>query len=421
MSFAIMRIAKIKATNIGGVDKHNERKNKNYSNEDINTELTHLNYNLIECSSYKQAINKQLEERYTSSRSIRKDAVLGVEVIFTSDKEFFDKLTPEQERLYFEKSLEFLKEFAGEKNVVSAVVHKDEKTPHLHCLFTPITKDGRLHFKSFVDGKFEMQKLQDKYYNHISQYFDLERGKSSEETKRKHLSVAEYKLETAINERELELEKVSKNTEEIKTKNSDLENQKNQLENEQNNINKILQDLEEEIQKKEKLKEKLKLEYETFLKLEDIKNNVMEKKGLFDKEVKISMSKDEYNSLMNYAINGENFHKKANEMIGKYNSLVELLKTLKDDRDLLSVNLNNEKVLSSSLADENRNLEIKVKNNETSLVNLTKKYDEQTKYISKLEKALPEEKIKEIKNEIENEKNPWHKMRTRNRGFDITD
>ena len=428
MSFAIMRIAKIKATNIGGVDKHNERKNKNYSNEDINTELTHLNYSLIECESYKQAINKQLEERYTSSRSIRKDAVLGVEVIFTSDKDFFDKLTPEQEQLYFEKSLEFLKDFAGEKNIISAVVHKDEKTPHMHCVFTPITDDGRLHFKSFVDGKFEMSKLQDKYYDYISKDFDLERGKSSEETKRKHLSVTEYKLETAINERELELERVNKNTEEIKSKNSDLENQKNELENQQNNINQALKDLEEfskkmekEKKEKEKLKENLKLENEKFLKLEDIKNNVLEKKGLFDKEVKITMSKDEYNSLLTYAIKGEEFHQKANEMIKKYNSVVKLVKSLKDNNELLSVNLNNEKVLSDSLKDENRELEYKIKNLESSKEKNLKNSLEKDNYIEKLEQALPKEKIKEIKQEIENEKNPWHKMRTHSRGFDITD
>lgn len=435
MSYAIMRIAKVKAPNIGGVDKHNERKNKNYSNEDINTELTHLNYSLIECESYKSAINEQIKERYTSSRSIRKDAVVGVEVLFTSDKEFFDKLTPEQERLYFEKSLEFLKDFAGEKNVISAVVHKDEKTPHLHCLFTPITNDGRLHFKSFVDGKFEMQKLQDRYYNHISQYFDLERGKSAEQTKRKHLSVAEYKLETAINERELELERVSKNTEEIKSKNSDLETQKNELETQQNNINQALKDLEEfskslekkkqEKEKEEKrnqeLKEKLTLENEKFLKIEDIKNSVVEKKGFLDKEVKVTLSKNEYDSLMTYAVNGEKFNNKKNEMITKFNNLVDKYNSLIKKNELLSVNLNNEKLLSSSLADENRDLENKLKiSNSKNKKEFEKSMDREI-YIEKLEKALPKEKVKEIKQEIENEKNSWSKTISRNKGFDITD
>lgn len=422
MSFAIMRIAKIKAGSIGGTDKHNERKNKNYSNEDINLELSHLNYNLIECKSYKSAIDKQLEERYTASRSIRKDAVLGVEVIFTSDNEFFKKLTPEQERLYFEKSLEFLKDFAGEKNVISAVVHKDEKTPHLHCVFTPITDDGRLHFKSFINGKFELSKLQDKYYDYISKDFNLERGKSAEQTKRKHLSVAEYKLETAINERELELEKVNKNTEIIKSKNLDLETQKTQLENEQNNINQSLKDLEEfnkkldnEKKEKERLKEKLSLEQKKFLKIEDIKNNVEERKPSFlNKEHKVILKKEDYDSLLQYALEGEKFYK---EKIKKEKELTNLNKSytdLKESYSVLSVNYNNLKISESSLGSENITLGYDLKIANMNLERKDKKLKENEIYIDKLEKALPSEKVTEIKNEIARES--WNLKITKSLG-----
>ena len=115
MSYCIMRLEKRKANNIIGMQIHNDRMTENHANEDIKKELSYLNYNLIECPSYKKKINDELAKRYKVNKSLRKDANLCVEVIFTSDKDFFDKLTPEQERLYFEKSLEFLKEFAGEK------------------------------------------------------------------------------------------------------------------------------------------------------------------------------------------------------------------------------------------------------------------------------------------------------------------
>ena len=187
MSYAIMRIEKRNASNISGMCSHNERKTENHSNTDIDIERTKDNYSLIKCDNYKQAINKQIKERYTSERNIRKDAVLAVEVLFTSDKEFFDKLSDEEEKKYFEKSLEFLKNKFGEKNVISAVVHKDETTPHLHAVFTPITDDGRLHFKSFIDGKNDLIKLQDDYYNFMSKDFDLERGKSATETQAKNI------------------------------------------------------------------------------------------------------------------------------------------------------------------------------------------------------------------------------------------
>jgi hypothetical protein len=77
---------------------------------------------------------------------LQKDAVLCAEVVFTSDKEFFDKLTPEQEKKYFEKSIEFLKEQFGEKNVIFATVHKDETTPHLHAGVIPLLLNDFFQF-----------------------------------------------------------------------------------------------------------------------------------------------------------------------------------------------------------------------------------------------------------------------------------
>lgn len=109
MSYAIMRLEKRNSKNIVGMFRHNERKTENHSNVDINKELSHLNYQLIDCESYSEKINREIEERYKVNKSIRKDAVLCVEVLFTSDKEFFDKLTPEEERKYFEKNENILK------------------------------------------------------------------------------------------------------------------------------------------------------------------------------------------------------------------------------------------------------------------------------------------------------------------------
>ena len=222
MSYCIMRLEKRKANNITGMQIHNDRATENHSNEDINKELSHLNYDLIECPSYKKKINEELEKRYKVNKSLRKDATLGVEVIFTSDKDFFDKLTPEQERLYFEKSLEFLKEFAGEKNVISATVHKDETTPHLHAVFMPLTDDGRLNYKDFINTKYDLINLQDKYHEKMREYFpELERGKSSKETKKKHLSVEDFKLKQL----EKDLEKLQKEKKETEIQIQNVEKQ----------------------------------------------------------------------------------------------------------------------------------------------------------------------------------------------------
>ena len=265
MSYCIMRLEKRKANNITGMQIHNDRATENHSNEDINKELSHLNYDLIECPSYKKKINEELEKRYKVNKSLRKDATLGVEVIFTSDKDFFDKLTPEQERLYFDKSLEFLKEFAGEKNVISATVHKDETTPHLHAVFMPLTDDGRLNYKDFINTKYDLINLQDRYHEKMREYFpELERGKASKETKKKHLSVEQFKL----NQLEKNLEK--------------LQNEKKETEIQIQNVEKQIKD---------------------FYTVKTIVENIEERKAMFSDSYKLK--KDELTELTALATTSE--------------------------------------------------------------------------------------------------------------------
>ena len=285
MSYAIMRLEKRNSKNIVGMFRHNERKTENHSNVDINKELSHLNYQLIDCESYSEKINREIEERYKVNKSIRKDAVLCVEVLFTSDKEFFDKLTPEEERKYFEKSVEFLKEQFGEKNVVFATVHKDETTPHLHAGFIPMTDDGRLNYKNFVNGREGLIKLQNEYFKKMVEIFpELERGKNAEETRAKHITSQEYKIqqkETILKEKE---KTVMVKIEELEKNSIELEEKKNKI---------------------KKLKEKLDVEEEKFYRIDDILNHVKESRNFLTNKVTVSMDKTLYKSLLKYAREGE--------------------------------------------------------------------------------------------------------------------
>ena len=62
-----------------------------------------------------------------------------VEVLIGGTPSFFKDKTQEQIREYFEHALEFLKQKQRAKTFVSAVVHLDEKTPHMHVTFVPLT------------------------------------------------------------------------------------------------------------------------------------------------------------------------------------------------------------------------------------------------------------------------------------------
>lgn len=366
-----MRIEKRNSSNIGGMFCHNERKTENHSNEDINKDLSHLNYQLIECDSYKQKINQEIKDRYKVNKSIRKDAVLCAEVLFTSDKEFFDKLTPERERKYFEKSIEFLKEEFGEKNVVFATVHKDETTPHLHAGIVPITDDGRLSYKSYVNTKYDLVRLQDKYYEKMSLEFpELERGRSSQETNAKHLELEEYKLQ----QEKLRLEEQQKF----------LQEQELSMQMQERNIRQLQEELEKERKKIRELKEKLNFENEKYYKLDEIVSSSVESKKIFSSKTTVKLDKELYNSLLKYASEGEKLVKKFNdyeEKLSEYELNLRNSKKIFDEknRDVL------EKV--SRLEKEKSELQNEV----TRLRNVVSQKNNEISRLEKLEKWLPNE------------------------------
>ena len=200
MSYAIMRAQKLKSHQIHFSQNHNERNHRSYSNNDINLEKTKDNYHLIESKNFSRDTEHIIQKNYKGTKAIRKDAVKNIELIFTSDKDFFDKLTPEDERKFFEKSLEFTQEYFGEKNVFSAIIHKDETTPHMHVNLVPITKNGKLSAKEVIGNRKDLEQMQDKYFEKISKTFpELERGKKKEITNKLHKSLEEFKKETAEN------------------------------------------------------------------------------------------------------------------------------------------------------------------------------------------------------------------------------
>jgi hypothetical protein len=196
MSYAILHMQKLKQPAIKGIQIHNQREKESQTNADIRNELSHLNYDLVNPKSidYNEKVNKMIEEGVTTGKAIRKDAVKVASFLVTSDSEYFQNLSEREERRFFESAYEFFADEYGEKNIAYAMVHKDEKTPHMHVGFVPITEDGRLSAKDFFGKKQQLAKLQDKFHDHmVREGFDLERGVS---TDRKHVESTKYKALT---------------------------------------------------------------------------------------------------------------------------------------------------------------------------------------------------------------------------------
>ena len=205
MSYMVARMQKMKAVNLGGAYRHNERIFENHSNKDIDTSRSHLNYELTERDrelSYKSQIEDYINENKVSERAIRKDAVLCDEWIITSDKAFFEKLDQEKTRDFFETAKNYFAENYGEENIAYASVHLDESTPHMHMGVVPF-QDGKLSSKAMFD-KEELKKIQEDLPKYMNEHgFELERGELNSEAK--HKTVAEFKQEMAGKEIEKQL------------------------------------------------------------------------------------------------------------------------------------------------------------------------------------------------------------------------
>ena len=115
-------------------------------------------------------------------------------LIVSSDSAFFEKLPPEETRRFFQESKSFLTEFVGKENVVSAMVHLDEKTPHMHFLHVPVTQDRRLNANKIYTRE-SLKKLQTELPRHLqSKGFDVRRGVEQEPgAAKKHLDTREFK------------------------------------------------------------------------------------------------------------------------------------------------------------------------------------------------------------------------------------
>ena len=206
MSYAIIRNEKYKRENLKGIYRHNERKNKNYSNKNINQELSYLNYSLKDCKHSYEKEFELIREKYNLKGQIKTVSNIVCEYIITSDKEFFNSIGEEETKRYFETAYKFVCGYKnlGEQYILSAKVHMDEETPHLHLVFIPVvhTQDkkgnniDKIACSEFWKEKDSYRQLQDAFYNYIkANNFNLERGK---EDGRVHLSVEEYKKITGF-------------------------------------------------------------------------------------------------------------------------------------------------------------------------------------------------------------------------------
>ena len=197
--YAILRFAKYKGPEIGHIESHNERTKEKYaSNPDIDTTRSHLNFHLVTPErKYRAESEKQIAEAGCRTRS---DSVRVVEALVTASPELFKGKKKSEVKAYFTEALDFIQKHQSKDTIISAVVHMDEKTPHMHLCFVPLTEDKRLSAKEIVGNKKKLTWWQDEFWKHmVKKYPDLERGESASETGRTYIPPRLFKEAVHLN------------------------------------------------------------------------------------------------------------------------------------------------------------------------------------------------------------------------------
>lgn len=255
--FCIMRTEKRKRTDLGGIQRENTRTATEYNNK-VAPGMDIFNVTLKESSNWLQDINKEIQAAGAKTRA---NSVLALDTLYTASPEFFQGKTNEENDRFFRDCLKFHENHFG--HIISAVVHYDETTPHLHVISVPLTKDGRLSARDVIGNKSKMSKTQDSFFEQVGRGYGLERGIHMDgQEKKQHISAQEHELheikqQIAREQEKLEAIEHSEETartraQEFKQKTAELQKQIEQLQEERNNQHKSLLKLTEAKHKAQK-------------------------------------------------------------------------------------------------------------------------------------------------------------------------
>jgi len=181
MGFAVFHIEKI-TTGASSLGAHIDRslgQEYTYKNADPEKlrENVHLTCGKFNTMKLNEAIDLRIKTTYTGTKAIRKDAVKGMSIVLTGSHDQMKNIFSNENsrNAWLNENIKFIKEEFGGENVVRFTLHMDEKTPHVHAVVVPLTKDGRLSAKEVMGDKTAMSERQTRYADKMKP-FGLERG-----------------------------------------------------------------------------------------------------------------------------------------------------------------------------------------------------------------------------------------------------
>lgn len=201
--FCVMNIQKRQKNDITGIQKEATRTATEYNNR-VQPGMDFLNVNLIQSNNWMQDIQDEINRAGAKTRS---NSVIALDAIYTASGDFFKDKSTEECNQYFRDCLQFHQRKFG--HVVSAVIHYDETTPHLHILSVPLTQDGRLSAREIVGNRANLSRMQTEFFEQVVKGYGLERGVQMDgQEKKKHITAQEWQLRQVKQEKAAELEEL---------------------------------------------------------------------------------------------------------------------------------------------------------------------------------------------------------------------
>ena len=217
--FAIHRVEKRKKSAVFGLQieanrtKDDHEKGRNFDKSDIDWERTKLNqfFKGLHCENWSEGISQELKKAGIT-KAPKSNAVVLLDGLYTASPEWFEGKSKAEIIDFFKDCLKFHIQHYGKP--LNAVIHWDEKSPHLAVASVPIIEaeqGAKLCAKEIMGGRADYRARQDQFFEQVAKSRGFERGERSDpKHKKKHLSVQDYKKqqnEAQISAQERVLEK----------------------------------------------------------------------------------------------------------------------------------------------------------------------------------------------------------------------
>lgn len=406
-NYSVARVETYTRTSVVKAERHNERKNKSYSNMNVDLTQTSKNVHYKKCkNTYNEKLKEMIDDGEISLRGLKDNAKVFDEIIFDINSDYFEENGGyEFAKVFYEKAFHFAEREMGTDNIISAVMHADELNTalsekygkpiyhyHLHVIAIPVVekeikwskrcKDKSLigttkeiinqvsHSKKWKseqltdnfgnpvydeNGKAKLVKsyslLQDRFFQYMSDsgyrgFIRCIKGSTKE-----HLSDLEFKIKKET----VKLEKITNSVDE---KQSNFDNYMQ--------YDKKVEDI-SNLGKPKKFSKKIELEpkdYETLTQY--AKKGIVADKEIYERDTKI-----------------ENLRNTVNRWIEKYDGLVEKTKEY-----FHAIKLAPQKVADffKSLFDKEKQDELERQRIEQEKIQAERKAREEAKEKSRLEK-----------------------------------